>query len=107
MHAAPPAVSPPCRRLGDGHPAASNRGCPGPERPIGDSGGRGGRASKIWRFDSNMAEASNAEAGGGCAEKGPDGPSPESVPPGTVISRMKLLDTTVDTFLQKLVAAGR
>lgn len=54
-----------------------------------------------------MAEASNAEAGGGCAERGPDGPSPESVPPGTVISRMKLLDTTVDTFLQKLVAAGR
>ncbi|XP_006923570.1 polyamine-modulated factor 1 [Pteropus alecto] len=53
-----------------------------------------------------MAEASNAEAGGECAERGPEGPSPESVPPGTAVSRVKLLDTTVDTFLQKLVAAG-
>ncbi|XP_023390064.1 polyamine-modulated factor 1 [Pteropus vampyrus] len=53
-----------------------------------------------------MAEASNAEAGGECAERGPEGPSPESVPPGTAVSRVKLLDTTVDTFLQKLVAAA-
>lgn len=45
--------------------------------------------------------------GGGCEEKGPEGSSPESVPPDMTISRMKLLDTTVDTFLQKLVAAGR
>nr|KAF6413577.1 hypothetical protein HJG59_009771 [Molossus molossus] len=54
-----------------------------------------------------MAEASNADVGSGCEEKGPEGLSPESVPHGTTISRMKLLDTTVDTFLQKLVAAGR
>ncbi|XP_036129465.1 polyamine-modulated factor 1 isoform X4 [Molossus molossus] len=53
-----------------------------------------------------MAEASNADVGSGCEEKGPEGLSPESVPHGTTISRMKLLDTTVDTFLQKLVAAG-
>ena len=42
----------------------------------------------------------------GCEEKGPDGPSAESVPHGTTISRLKLLDTTVDTLLQKLVAVG-
>nr|KAF6397630.1 polyamine modulated factor 1 [Rousettus aegyptiacus] len=54
-----------------------------------------------------MAEASNAEAGGGCAERAPERPSAESAPPGPAISRMKLLDTTVDTFLEKLVAAGR
>nr|KAF6397635.1 polyamine modulated factor 1 [Rousettus aegyptiacus] len=53
-----------------------------------------------------MAEASNAEAGGGCAERAPERPSAESAPPGPAISRMKLLDTTVDTFLEKLVAAG-
>ncbi|KAF6293485.1 polyamine modulated factor 1 [Rhinolophus ferrumequinum] len=54
-----------------------------------------------------MAEASDVNVGGGCEEKGPEGSSPESVPPDTTISRMKLLDTTVDTFLQKLIAAGR
>ncbi|XP_006775782.1 PREDICTED: polyamine-modulated factor 1 isoform X3 [Myotis davidii] len=53
-----------------------------------------------------MAEASNASVGSGCEEKGREGSSPEPVPPDTTISRMKLLDTTVDTFLQKLVAAG-
>ncbi|KAF6293484.1 polyamine modulated factor 1 [Rhinolophus ferrumequinum] len=53
-----------------------------------------------------MAEASDVNVGGGCEEKGPEGSSPESVPPDTTISRMKLLDTTVDTFLQKLIAAG-
>uniref|UniRef100_A0A8C2UW89 Polyamine modulated factor 1 n=1 Tax=Chinchilla lanigera TaxID=34839 RepID=A0A8C2UW89_CHILA len=41
------------------------------------------------------------------AEGKPGGPSPESVPSGTTISRVKLLDTMVDTFLQKLAAAGR
>lgn len=55
----------------------------------------------------NMAEASDVHVGGGREEKGPEGSSPESVPPDTTISRTKLLDTTVDTFLQKLVAAGR
>ncbi|XP_004027000.1 osteocalcin isoform X1 [Gorilla gorilla gorilla] len=53
-----------------------------------------------------MAEASSANLGSGCEEKRHEGSSPESVPPGTTISRVKLLDTMVDTFLQKLVAAG-
>ncbi|XP_063482982.1 polyamine-modulated factor 1 isoform X8 [Symphalangus syndactylus] len=53
-----------------------------------------------------MAEASNANLGSGCEEKRHEGSSLESVPPGTTISRVKLLDTMVDTFLQKLVAAG-
>ncbi|XP_054528521.1 polyamine-modulated factor 1 isoform X4 [Pan paniscus] len=54
-----------------------------------------------------MAEASTANLGSGCEEKRHEGSSSESVPPGTTISRVKLLDTMVDTFLQKLVAAGR
>ncbi|XP_014967494.2 polyamine-modulated factor 1 isoform X4 [Macaca mulatta] len=54
-----------------------------------------------------MAEASSANLGGGCEEKRHERSSPQSVPPGTTISRVKLLDTMVDTFLQKLVAAGR
>ena len=54
-----------------------------------------------------MAEASTASVDSSCEEKGPDGSSAESVPHGTTISRLKLLDTTVDTFLQKLVAVGR
>ncbi|KAI2519653.1 PMF1-BGLAP protein isoform 3 [Homo sapiens] len=53
-----------------------------------------------------MAEASSANLGSGCEEKRHEGSSSESVPPGTTISRVKLLDTMVDTFLQKLVAAG-
>ncbi|KAL2771545.1 polyamine-modulated factor 1 isoform 7 [Daubentonia madagascariensis] len=53
-----------------------------------------------------MAEASDVNVGDGCEEKGPEGSSSEPVPPGTIISRVKLLDTMVDTFLQKLVAAG-
>ncbi|XP_066117935.1 polyamine-modulated factor 1 isoform X1 [Saccopteryx bilineata] len=53
-----------------------------------------------------MAEASNAAVGSGCDEKVPEKSAPESVSHCTTISRMKLLDTTVDTFLQKLVAAG-
>uniref|UniRef100_A0A2K5QJR0 Polyamine modulated factor 1 n=1 Tax=Cebus imitator TaxID=2715852 RepID=A0A2K5QJR0_CEBIM len=53
-----------------------------------------------------MAEASSAYLGGGCEEKRHEELSPESVPPGATISRVKLLDTMVDTFLQKLVAAG-
>lgn len=40
-------------------------------------------------------------------EKGPEGLSPESVPVDTTISRVELLDTILDTFLQKLVAAKR
>ncbi|XP_066218299.1 polyamine-modulated factor 1 isoform X2 [Saccopteryx leptura] len=52
-----------------------------------------------------MAEARKAAVGSGCDEKVPE-KSPESVSDCTTISRMKLLDTTVDTFLQKLVAAG-
>uniref|UniRef100_A0A8C9AJN4 Polyamine modulated factor 1 n=1 Tax=Prolemur simus TaxID=1328070 RepID=A0A8C9AJN4_PROSS len=53
-----------------------------------------------------MAEESNANVDGAYEEKGLEGSSSESVPPGTTISRVKLLDTMVDTFLQKLVAAG-
>ncbi|CAK6439505.1 unnamed protein product [Pipistrellus nathusii] len=53
-----------------------------------------------------MAEASSASVGSGCEEKGPEGSSPGPEYPDTAISRVKLLDTTVDTFLQKLVAAG-
>lgn len=78
----------------------------GRAQPIGGSGGRGCRDSWIWRFHFNMAEASGVNVAGGC-EKGPEGASPESVPPDTTVSRMTLLDSTVDAFLQKLVAAGR
>ncbi|KAL0590625.1 Polyamine-modulated factor 1 [Plecturocebus cupreus] len=53
-----------------------------------------------------MAEASSANLGGGCEGNRQEESSPESVPSGTTISRVKLLDTMVDTFLQKLVAAG-
>ncbi|XP_030157848.1 polyamine-modulated factor 1 [Lynx canadensis] len=53
-----------------------------------------------------MAEARSSYAGGGSEGKGLEGPSRESVPPGTTVPRVKLLDTLVDTFLQKLVAAG-
>ncbi|XP_058395426.1 polyamine-modulated factor 1 isoform X3 [Diceros bicornis minor] len=53
-----------------------------------------------------MAEASSVNVGSGCEERGPEGLSPEPLPPGTTISRVKLLDTMVDTFLQKLIAAG-
>uniref|UniRef100_H0VTY6 Polyamine modulated factor 1 n=1 Tax=Cavia porcellus TaxID=10141 RepID=H0VTY6_CAVPO len=52
-----------------------------------------------------MAEANGPNEA--AAEGEPGGSIPESVPPGTTISRVKLLDTMVDTFLQKLVAAGR
>lgn len=49
-----------------------------------------------------MAEVSqDSEA----AEKVPESSAPEAVPGDTTISRVKLLDTIVDTFLQKLVAA--
>ncbi|KAM6167405.1 polyamine-modulated factor 1-like [Erethizon dorsatum] len=51
-----------------------------------------------------MAEANSPSEA--AAEEKLGGPSPESVPPGTTISRVKLLDTMVNTFLQKLVAAG-
>ncbi|XP_003475676.3 polyamine-modulated factor 1 [Cavia porcellus] len=51
-----------------------------------------------------MAEANGPNEA--AAEGEPGGSIPESVPPGTTISRVKLLDTMVDTFLQKLVAAG-
>ncbi|KAB0362808.1 hypothetical protein FD754_006964 [Muntiacus muntjak] len=53
-----------------------------------------------------MAEASSVNAGSGCEEKGPEELSQESAHSGTIISRVKLFDTMVDTFLQKLVAAG-
>ncbi|XP_002715433.1 polyamine-modulated factor 1 isoform X1 [Oryctolagus cuniculus] len=51
-----------------------------------------------------MAEASSTNSA--ADEKGSEGSSPESAPPSSTISRVKLLDTMVDTFLQKLVAAG-
>ncbi|XP_004714754.1 polyamine-modulated factor 1 isoform X2 [Echinops telfairi] len=53
-----------------------------------------------------MAEASGRDAGSGREERAPEGLPPDSAPPGTPVSRVKLLDTMVDTFLQKLVAAG-
>ncbi|XP_051013420.1 polyamine-modulated factor 1 [Acomys russatus] len=49
-----------------------------------------------------MAEASGDNE---AVEKAPEGSSPGSVPVDATISRVKLLDTIVDTFLQKLVAA--
>ncbi|XP_044122502.1 polyamine-modulated factor 1-like [Neovison vison] len=52
-----------------------------------------------------MAAARRVHADGGCEEKGPEGSCP-AVPPGATIPRVKLLDTLVETFLQKLVAAG-
>nr|XP_027776838.1 polyamine-modulated factor 1 [Marmota flaviventris]XP_027776839.1 polyamine-modulated factor 1 [Marmota flaviventris] len=52
-----------------------------------------------------MAEAGSAHLAAD-EEKRSEGSSSESVSPGTTISRVKLLDTTVDTFLQKLVTAG-
>ncbi|XP_059887754.1 polyamine-modulated factor 1 isoform X4 [Delphinus delphis] len=54
-----------------------------------------------------MAEASGVNLGSGCEEKGPEELAQESARPGTTISRVKLFDTMVDTFIQKLVAAGR
>uniref|UniRef100_A0A8C6QMM2 Polyamine-modulated factor 1 n=1 Tax=Nannospalax galili TaxID=1026970 RepID=A0A8C6QMM2_NANGA len=51
-----------------------------------------------------MAEASNEEAS---AEKRPEDSAPESVPLDATVSRVNLLDTLVDTFLQKLVSAER
>ncbi|XP_042135237.2 polyamine-modulated factor 1 isoform X1 [Peromyscus maniculatus bairdii] len=48
-----------------------------------------------------MAEVSHGDE---AVERGPEASSPESVPVDTTISRVKLLDTIVDTFLQKLVA---
>ncbi|XP_075419356.1 polyamine-modulated factor 1 isoform X1 [Tenrec ecaudatus] len=53
-----------------------------------------------------MADASGGDAGSGREERAPEGLPPESAPPGTPVSRVKLLDTMVDTFLQKLIAAG-
>ncbi|XP_027946129.1 polyamine-modulated factor 1-like isoform X1 [Eumetopias jubatus] len=53
-----------------------------------------------------MAAARSVNAESGREEKGPEGSCPESGPPGATIPRVKLLDTLVDTFLQKLVAAG-
>ncbi|XP_049551231.1 polyamine-modulated factor 1 isoform X2 [Orcinus orca] len=53
-----------------------------------------------------MAEASGVKLGSGCEEKGPEELAQESARPGTTISRVKLFDTMVDTFIQKLVAAG-
>nr|XP_058911428.1 polyamine-modulated factor 1 isoform X4 [Kogia breviceps] len=53
-----------------------------------------------------MAEASGVNVGSGCEEKGPEELSQQSARPGTTISRVKLFDTMVDTFIQKLVAAG-
>ncbi|XP_047396913.1 polyamine-modulated factor 1 isoform X6 [Sciurus carolinensis] len=52
-----------------------------------------------------MAEAGSADPST-AEEKRPVVSSSESVSTGTTISRVKLLDTMVDTFLQKLVAAG-
>lgn len=51
-----------------------------------------------------MAEVSRDNE---AVEKGPEGSSPKPVPVDATISRVKLLDTIVDTFLQKLVAARR
>ncbi|XP_055979286.1 polyamine-modulated factor 1 [Sorex fumeus] len=53
-----------------------------------------------------MAEASNVSAGGCCEVEAPEGEASGSVPASPALSRVKLLDTMVDTFLQKLVAAG-
>lgn len=60
---------------------------------------------KLWRFRFNMAEGSSSQTGGPCEK--PEGSSLEPAAPSPDISRVKLLDTMVDTFLQKLVAAGR
>ncbi|XP_006861648.1 PREDICTED: polyamine-modulated factor 1 [Chrysochloris asiatica] len=53
-----------------------------------------------------MAEARSSDTGNRFDENTPEGTSPKSLLPGTTISRVKLLDTMVDTFLQKLIAAG-
>ncbi|XP_057649307.1 polyamine-modulated factor 1 isoform X3 [Chionomys nivalis] len=49
-----------------------------------------------------MADVSHSNE---AVEKGPEGFSPESVPVDRTISRVELLDTILDTFLQKLVTA--
>nr|XP_006976443.2 polyamine-modulated factor 1 isoform X2 [Peromyscus maniculatus bairdii] len=72
-----------------------------PSPPIRGPGGRGCRNNSFWRFNFNMAEVSHGDE---AVERGPEASSPESVPVDTTISRVKLLDTIVDTFLQKLVA---
>ncbi|XP_031544980.1 polyamine-modulated factor 1 isoform X2 [Vicugna pacos] len=53
-----------------------------------------------------MAEAGSVNVGSGREEKEPEGLSQESASTGTTFSRVKLFDTMVDTFLQKLVASG-
>ncbi|KAM4861589.1 polyamine-modulated factor 1-like isoform 1-T1 [Thomomys bottae] len=52
-----------------------------------------------------MAETASVSPAA-AVEKRPEESPPEPDPPSTTISRVKLLDTMVDTFLQKLVAAG-
>ncbi|XP_004619368.1 polyamine-modulated factor 1 [Sorex araneus] len=53
-----------------------------------------------------MAEAGNVSVDGCCEVEVPEASSSGSVPASPALSRVKLLDTMVDTFLQKLVAAG-
>lgn len=53
-----------------------------------------------------MAEASSIGADGCCEVKSPQDSSLEPGSTGPALSRVKLLDTMVDTFLKKLVAAG-
>uniref|UniRef100_A0A8C5NYU4 Polyamine-modulated factor 1 n=1 Tax=Jaculus jaculus TaxID=51337 RepID=A0A8C5NYU4_JACJA len=51
--------------------------------------------------------AAESDSEAAAAETRPESSFPEGEAPGTTMSRVELLDTMVDTFLEKLVAAGR
>ncbi|XP_006895824.1 PREDICTED: polyamine-modulated factor 1 [Elephantulus edwardii] len=54
-----------------------------------------------------MAEAvGGSDTSNRSDENGPEGSSPKPVLPAATVSRVKLVDTMIATFLQKLVAAG-
>nr|XP_004667160.1 polyamine-modulated factor 1 [Jaculus jaculus] len=50
--------------------------------------------------------AAESDSEAAAAETRPESSFPEGEAPGTTMSRVELLDTMVDTFLEKLVAAG-
>ncbi|KAM9003928.1 polyamine-modulated factor 1 [Sarcophilus harrisii] len=77
------------------------------DQPVGFLGRRGGGCLVFWRFDFNMANASGSNVGGSSGEVvgGEESSLAEGSSTGR-IPKVKVLDTVVDTFLQKLVSAG-
>ncbi|XP_007482122.1 polyamine-modulated factor 1 [Monodelphis domestica] len=76
-------------------------------RRIDQLGCEAGGAVAFWRFDFNMANASGSNGGGSSSSEVMGGEVPSlAEESATHIPKVKLLDTVVDTFLQKLVSAG-